>query len=147
LTAGITPSHPSGAVPDHERTPFGQARGFFDRATARRTGTKDTVHVAGNVIVRVKACSISAVGGIATSGPEDDEMMRPFEVVGAPEPPPPPPPPPEPEPTPIDMTIGGGGGGGCAMVATKGGIKELAGAYGALVLVALGLALRRRKVR
>jgi MYXO-CTERM domain-containing protein len=33
------------------------------------------------------------------------------------------------------------------MVGTKGGIKEMAGAYGALMLVALGLALRRRNVR
>jgi hypothetical protein len=35
-----------------------------------------------------------------------------------------------------------GGGGGCAMAGTEGDIKELAGAYGALVLVALGIALR-----
>jgi hypothetical protein len=33
------------------------------------------------------------------------------------------------------------------MVATKGSIKDIAGAYGALLLVALGLAIRRRVKR
>jgi hypothetical protein len=34
------------------------------------------------------------------------------------------------------------GGGGCAMAGTKGDIKELAGAYGILILAALGISLR-----
>jgi bilirubin oxidase len=105
------------------------------------TGTKDTVRVGGNQIVRVKA--LFDIGGkyvwhCHILEHEDDEMMRPFEVVGAPPPPPPPPPPP------IVMTTSGGGGGSCAMVGTKGGIMEMAGAYGFLVLTVLGLAFRRR---
>jgi hypothetical protein len=39
----------------------------------------------------------------------------------------------------------GDGDGGCAMAGSGGGAKELAGAYGALVLAALGLGLRRRR--
>ena len=39
----------------------------------------------------------------------------------------------------------GDGGGGCAMVSSKGGIKDILGAYGALVLVAIGIGLRRRR--
>jgi hypothetical protein len=39
----------------------------------------------------------------------------------------------------------GDGGGGCAMVSSKGGMKEIFGAYGALVLVAFGISLRRRR--
>jgi hypothetical protein len=40
---------------------------------------------------------------------------------------------------------GGGGNGGCAIAGTGGGAKELAGAFGALVLAAIGLGLRRRR--
>jgi hypothetical protein len=39
----------------------------------------------------------------------------------------------------------GDAGGGCAMVGSRGGIKEIFGAYGALVLVGLGIGLRRRR--
>jgi hypothetical protein len=104
--------------------------------------------VVGNEIVRVKA--LFDIGGkfvwhCHILEHEDNEMMRPYEVLGAPEEPPPPPPPPDGGGT-ITIT-GGGGGGGCAMVATKGDIKDVAGAYGALVLVALGLAFRRRLKR
>jgi bilirubin oxidase len=115
------------------------------------TGTKDTVFVDGEVIVHVKA--LFDIGGkfvwhCHILEHEDDEMMRPYEVLGgpAPAPEPEPQPEPEPEPTPITITTGGGGGG-CAMVATKGSIKDIAGAYGALLLVALGLAIRRRVKR
>jgi FtsP/CotA-like multicopper oxidase with cupredoxin domain len=115
------------------------------------TGTKDTVFVDGEVIVHVKA--LFDIGGrfvwhCHILEHEDNEMMRPYEVLGgpAPAPEPEPQPEPEPEPTPITITTGGGGGG-CAMVATKGSIKDIAGAYGALLLVALGLAIRRRVKR
>jgi bilirubin oxidase len=110
------------------------------------TGTKDTVIVGDGQIVHVKA--LFDIGGkyvwhCHILEHEDDEMMRPFEVAADPSPPPPPPPPP-----PIVMTTGGGGGGGsCAMAGTKGGIKEIAGAYGALILLALGMAFRRRLKR
>ena len=46
-------------------------------------------------------------------------------------------------PPPIVVT--GDDGGGCAMAGTGGGAKELAGAYGALILAAVGLVLRRRR--
>ena len=110
------------------------------------TGTKDTVFVDGDVIVHVKA--LFDIGGrfvwhCHILEHEDDEMMRPYDVVGGP-PVGPEPPPPEPPP-PITITTGGGGdGGGCAMVGTKGGLKEMAGAYGFLILTALGIAFRRR---
>ena len=110
------------------------------------TGTKDTVVVGGGEIVRVKA--LFDIGGkyvwhCHILEHEDDEMMRPFVVAADPSPPPPPPPPPD--PTPIVMTTDDGGGS-CSMatVGTKGGIKEIAGTYGALILLALGMAVRRR---
>jgi hypothetical protein len=39
----------------------------------------------------------------------------------------------------------GDGDGGCAIAGTGGGAKKLAGAYGALILAAIGLGLRRRR--
>ena len=108
------------------------------------TGTKDTVIVGDGQIVHVKA--LFDIGGkyvwhCHILEHEDDEMMRPFVVAADPSPPPPPPP----DPTPIVMTTGDDGGGSCAMVGTKkGGIKEIAGTYGALILLALGMAVRRR---
>jgi bilirubin oxidase len=132
-----------------DRTPLGDIPGGPTSTPPGpgETGTKDTV-VVGNEIVRVKA--LFDIGGkfvwhCHILEHEDNEMMRPYEVLGAPEEPPPPPPPPDGGGT-ITIT-GGGGGGGCAMVATKGDIKDVAGAYGALVLVALGLAFRRRLKR
>ncbi|NNF83713.1 MAG: hypothetical protein HKM29_00990, partial [Deltaproteobacteria bacterium] len=44
----------------------------------------------------------------------------------------------------IDLSTGSAGGG-CSVVGAGGGWKEAAGSYGLLVLVWLGLALRRRK--
>ena len=111
------------------------------------TGTKDTVFVDGDVIVHVKA--LFDIGGrfvwhCHILEHEDDEMMRPYDVVGGP-PVGPEPPPTTTPPPPITITTGGGGdGGGCAMVGTKGGLKEMAGAYGFLILTALGIAFRRR---
>jgi hypothetical protein len=39
----------------------------------------------------------------------------------------------------------GGGNGGCAIAGSGGGAREFAGAFGALVLAAIGLGLRRRR--
>lgn len=48
--------------------------------------------------------------------------------------------------TPPSFVFGsGGGGGGCAIAGSKGGIKDVAGGFGALVLVTFGLGLRRRR--
>jgi hypothetical protein len=56
---------------------------------------------------------------------------------------------PEGEGTPLPTNVSGGdaaGGGGCAMASgTRGGVREFAGAYGALVLAALALAFRGRR--
>jgi hypothetical protein len=45
-------------------------------------------------------------------------------------------------PAPILPLETSGGGGGCAMVGTKGDVRELAGTYGFLILTALGMAIR-----
>jgi hypothetical protein len=47
--------------------------------------------------------------------------------------------------TPPPIVVTSDDGGGCAMAGTGGGAKELAGAYGALILAAVGLVLRRRR--
>jgi hypothetical protein len=48
--------------------------------------------------------------------------------------------------TPPSFVFGsGGGGGGCAIAGSKGGIKDVAGGFGALVLVTFGLGLRKRR--
>lgn len=46
-------------------------------------------------------------------------------------------------PSPV-LDLDSSGGGGCAIVQTGGGLGEIAGAYGFLLLTALGIALRRR---
>ena len=49
--------------------------------------------------------------------------------------------------TPPPIVFGGGGGGGCAIAGSKGGIKEVVGAFGFLILTALGIAIRERVKR